>query len=45
MIGDIPPAFSTGINTAGLTLAARTILHAIEDIEQSHVFLLNAPPQ
>ena len=29
--------------TAGLTLAARAILHAVEDIEQSHVCLLYAP--
>jgi hypothetical protein len=35
---------TTAINTAGLALAPRAILHAIEDIEQSHVFIPLRPP-
>jgi len=40
MICDIPAAAAA---TAGLRLAAWAILHALDDIEQSHVCLLNVP--
>ena len=36
MIGDTPPPLPLLRIVAGLALAARTILHAIEDIEKSH---------
>jgi hypothetical protein len=37
--------FPPAINTAWLALATRAILHAIENIEQSHVFnSFKAPP-
>jgi hypothetical protein len=40
MIGDIPPLTTA----AGLAWSARTILHAIENIDQSHVSLLFGKP-